>query len=68
MNNKTEDGQRIDFGFSFRGAGHLIARLREDKEEYGYMKFYCSGPYAEVASWIEDALAEKVGSMKFYDK
>lgn len=33
-----------DFGYTFRGAGALIAEMRGNTDTYGYMEFYCSSP------------------------
>jgi hypothetical protein len=45
-----------EVGYSFRAAGGLIAEIRA---EGSYIDWYCSGPYAVVASWIADLMATK---------
>jgi len=48
------DGSTV--GYTFRGAGHLVAEIRG---EGNYMDWYCSGPYATVSEEIEAAMARE---------
>lgn len=67
LRDKTDDEQVIDVliedyksradGRSFRGAGSLIANLRNrfhGKDE-GYMDWYCCGSYAVVSERVREA-------------
>lgn len=52
-----EDYQHRADGYSFRGAGGLIARIRNahhGKDE-DYMDYYCCGPYSTVTERVREA-------------
>ena len=51
---KHKDGYRGDY--SFRSAGRLVAEIRQDGSDY--LTWYCSGASAQVAGWLEEAMAE----------
>ncbi|MCJ2188599.1 hypothetical protein [Novosphingobium beihaiensis] len=48
------DGGTVSY--SLRGAGEMVAWIRE---EGNYLDWYCSGPSGHVALWIEQALAQE---------
>jgi hypothetical protein len=51
------NGQRIEGRFSFRGAGNLLAAIRNDGTDY--KKYYCSGPYETVTPFIARTMKEQ---------
>jgi hypothetical protein len=51
-----ESAPSEEVGYTFRAAGGLIAQIRADG---GYLDWYCSGPYAVIATWIAELMATK---------
>ena len=49
------ENQEQAVGYSFRAAGDLVAAISGRGD---YLSYYCSGPYAVVAEWIEEGLAK----------
>lgn len=45
-----------EVSYTFRSAGYMVAWIREEGD---YLDWYCSGPQAHVASWIEEALMQE---------
>ena len=51
---EAEGSIKIDGRFSFRGAGGLLAAIRNDGTDY--VDYYCSGPYATVSPFIAQTM------------
>ncbi len=59
-----EHPEHGEVGYSFRAAGDMVAAVRRDGD---YLDWYCSGPYADVAPAIWEALAVEGWKHKLYD-
>ncbi len=46
----------VSVSYSFRTAGDLVAWVREEGD---YLDWYCAGPVAVVAPWIEEGLGQE---------